>query len=133
MKITAKKYAQAFFEATKDKSGEEIKKAISRLVNILFENKDLDKAEAVIKYFVKTWNKNKGITVVDVVTAEKTDNEMIEMLNMYITKMFNAKDVEIRSRIDKGIIGGVIIKHGDKIYDGSLKSRLYSLKEKIIK
>ena len=36
-------------------------------------------------------------------------------------------------KIDKNILGGVIIRYGDKVVDGSLKTQLEDLKEKLIK
>jgi len=133
MKITAKKYAQALFESTEGKSKNESEKIISRFVNILVENKDLKKAEKVINCFGKIWNENHAIAAVDVVTAEEADDNLVRSLNVYVAKMFKAKNVEISRKVDKSIIGGIIIRHHDTIYDGSLKSRLYSLKEKLIK
>lgn len=133
MKISAKKYATALFEATAGKGEKEVKEAIERFVRILFENKDSKKAEMVIKYFVKTWNKNKGITVVDVLTKEKADEDVIKLLNEFIKKMLGAKELEIRQKVDKSIIGGVIIKHGDVIYDASLKTKVGELRNKLIK
>lgn len=133
MKITAKKYAQALFESIQGKSKDESVKMISRFVNILIENKDLNKAEKVINCFGKIWNEENGIVAVDVATAEKIEEKLEHSLNVYIAEMFDAKNVEIKKRVDKNIIGGIVIRQGDTIYDGSLKSRLYSLKERLIK
>jgi F-type H+-transporting ATPase subunit delta len=37
------------------------------------------------------------------------------------------KNVELRMSVDSGLIGGLVIKVGDRVYDGSVKKRLQML------
>ena len=39
----------------------------------------------------------------------------------------------MKEKQNKNILGGVILKYGDKILDGSLKTKLNSLKEELKK
>jgi len=133
MKTTAKKYAQALFFALEGKNETESKDVISRFVKVLAENKDFNKAEKVLEYFGEIWNKENGIVAVDVTTAKKMSEDISSVFNDYVAKMFDARNVEMNLKVDKNIIGGIVVKQGDKIYDGSLKSRLYLLKEKLTK
>ena len=132
MKISLKKYAQALYEATKDKSEAEVKTYVKNFVKILAENKDLKRGELIGKYFQKTWNREHGITVVDVTTAQEASKETVELLNDHIIKLFKADKVMMRQKVDKNILGGVIIRNGDTVYDGSLKSEIDSLKKVMI-
>ncbi|MBU4216775.1 ATP synthase F1 subunit delta [Candidatus Parcubacteria bacterium] len=133
MKISLKKYAQALYEATADKSEAEVKLYVKNFVKILAENKDLKRGELIGKYFSKAWNRENGITVVDVTTAQETDKETKKALSEYAIKLLNADKVVIREKVDKDILGGVIIKNGDMVYDGSLRTRIHNLKEQMVK
>ncbi len=133
MKITPKKYAESLLEATKGKSKKEVTEIVARLVDIMAVNKDLNKFESVLKYFSKYWNAKNGIVVVDVVMANELNKKMTNDLNDFILKMLDVEKIKVRSKIDKSILGGVVIKQGDTIYDGSLRNRLYSLKEDLSK
>ena len=42
------------------------------------------------------------------------------------------KEVEIKTSVNPKILGGVIIRFGDKLIDGSVRSRLYKLKRKLM-
>lgn len=42
------------------------------------------------------------------------------------------KDVRAHFRLDEQIIGGVVVKVGDRVYDGSLRRRLLVLKRKMM-
>jgi len=61
------------------------------------------------------------------------DKETGKLLKNYITGLSGAKEVLVSEKTDKNILGGVIIKYGDKVLDGSLKTSLEELKEKMIK
>ncbi len=131
MKISSKKYAQALYEAVREKEEKEIGSVIERFVKVLHENKDVHKAEAIMKYFEKTWNDRNGITVIDITTATEHKVETIETLKNYISKKLKAENVHIRENIDRNILGGVVFKHRDVVYDGSLRKRLSDLKDKL--
>ena len=132
MKISLKKYAQALYEATVDKSEAEVKTYVQNFVKILAENKDLKRGEMIGKYFQKTWNREHGITVVDVVTAQKADKATLNDLSAYAAKLFAADKVVLREKVDANILGGVVIKNGDTVYDGSLRTRINNLKEQMV-
>ena len=132
MKISLKKYAQALYEATVDKSEEEVKRYVQNFVKILAENKDLKRGDLIGKYFRKTWNREHGITVVDMTTAKEADEETVKVISDYSAKLFNNDQVVIRTKVDQDILGGVIIKNGDTVFDGSLKSKIKSLKEAMV-
>ena len=45
----------------------------------------------------------------------------------YIKKATEASDVLLDENVDKHILGGVVVKYGDKIVDSSLRARVESL------
>ncbi|MCK5510209.1 ATP synthase F1 subunit delta [Candidatus Parcubacteria bacterium] len=133
MKITAKQYAESLYEAVQDKNNSQIKNSINNFFNILIQNNDLAKAEAIVKEFEKIWNIEQGIIEAKVVSAKELDNKIIKLLNNYITKLSGAEKVILNQKINKDILGGVVIKFEDKILDGSLRARLSELKSEMIK
>ena len=133
MKITAKQYAESLYEAVQDKNNSQIKNSINTFFNILIQNNDLAKAEAIVKEFEKIWNIEQGIIEAKVVSAKELDNKIIKLLNNYITKLSGAEKVILNQKINKDILGGVVIKFEDKILDGSLRARLSELKSEMIK
>jgi len=42
------------------------------------------------------------------------------------------KDVRAHFRTERGIIGGVVVRVGDRVYDGSLKRKLAVLRRKMM-
>ncbi|MFH1427762.1 MAG: ATP synthase F1 subunit delta [Patescibacteria group bacterium] len=133
MKITPKQYAGSLYDLTVGKNDSQIKDIIRNFINLLLENNDFAKVNKIIEEFEKIWNKEEKIVEAEVTSVKKLDNELIKLLNNYIINLFNAKRVNLNNKIDKNILGGVIIKYEDKVIDGSLKTRLGELKNKMQK
>lgn len=65
---------------------------------------------------------------VEVVTAREIPAEAEQTLAERLSRRFERK-VEITQRIDAALIGGVVIRAGDTVIDGSVKGRLVRLAE----
>ncbi len=46
-------------------------------------------------------------------------------------KRLTKKDVYLRARVDESILGGAIVKVGDKVLDGSVRNKLSQIKKKM--
>lgn len=133
MKITAKQYAQFFLETVSGKTEEKTKRAIENFAKILIAGGDESKLEKVIAHFIALWNKEKGIVEAEITSARELEKEIVKFLRGYIIRLSGAREVELKQKVDKGILGGVIIKYGDMVADRSLKTRLEELKVKMVK
>lgn len=130
MKINPKKYALALYESVALEEGA-IENLLKNFVKILAKNNDLSKAKKIEIEFNKIWNKKKGIVDANIISAKKTDKETLEIIENYIKKISGSPNVNMQEEIDKDMIGGIIIKYEDKILDGSLRTSLKTLKEKL--
>jgi F-type H+-transporting ATPase subunit delta len=130
MKINPKKYALALYESVALEEGS-IENLLKNFVKILAKNNDLSKAKKIEIEFNKIWNKKKGIVDANIISAKKTDQETLEIIENYINKISGSPNVNMQEEIDKNMIGGIIIKYEDKILDGSLRTSLKTLKEKL--
>ncbi|MFO0677126.1 MAG: ATP synthase F1 subunit delta [Polyangiaceae bacterium] len=73
----------------------------------------------------------KGIVRAEVTTAAPLSETFYQRLEAQLAKM-TGKKVTLDRKQDPSIIGGVITRIGDTLYDGSLKSRLESLKTSLL-
>jgi F-type H+-transporting ATPase subunit delta len=133
MKITARQYALSLSEAVDNKSAREVEAIIKKFIELLAGRNQLGEAEKIIAEFVKIWNDQRGVVEAEVASADGLAKEIVKLLKNYIAELSGAKEVLISEKIDKNILGGVVIKYGDKVLDGSLKMALADLREKLIK
>ena len=71
-------------------------------------------------------NERRGILVVRVTTAKELDDMLLETLREGLGKALDAK-VRVRSSVDPSLLGGVIVRVGDLLIDGSALTRLNQL------
>jgi len=131
MKISIGQYAQSLYHSTKDKTHAEIKKALENFFNIIITNNDVSKIDKIILEFIKYWNKEEKIIEVKLTGAREFDKKVINEINEYLKDKTGAEKIIVSEEVDEKIIGGVIIKYNDKILDGSIKTRLNELKDKM--
>lgn len=67
-----------------------------------------------------------------VVTASQLTEPLIKEIASSLEKK-TGKKVSLSSEVDPALIGGVVIKIGDIIYDGSIKTQLNKLRDNIMK
>ena len=67
-----------------------------------------------------------GVTLLEEPDA-RLQKDVIERLSRAI-----GKEVRARFRADRGILGGVVVRVGDRIYDGSVRRKLATLRRKLV-
>lgn len=133
MKISPKQYAEVLYQAVQDKKDSQVKSAIKSFVGILIENNDLKKANKIIEQFSNIWNKEKRIVEVEISSASELNKAVVSLLSSYVKKISGAEETIIKQKVDAKLLGGAIIKYGDKILDGSLRTRLEELRGAMVK
>ena len=97
------------------------------LFHLLFENKRFEILEAVALEYNKLSDEMNGIEVAKVTTAIPMDAALETKVLAKIATLSDKK-ITIENIIDASIIGGFILRIGDKQYNASVANRLQVLK-----
>ena len=133
MRFTPKRYAEALFTEIEGKSKEEAEVIIKKFVEVMSNNHNLSMEDRVLEQFKRVWNDNLGVIEAQITTAHKLGSEQRKDIEEYILKESGAKELVIKETVDSAIIGGMVIKFRDKILDGSVKTRLLEMREKMVR
>jgi len=131
MKITAKQLALSLYDSVDGKTSAQVKIVIEKFVKFLAEKNMLNRADKISVEFIKIWNEKHGIVEALAISANGLDKANMKLLENYVAELSGAKEILVSEKIDKNILGGVVIKYGDKVIDGSLKTTLSDLKDKL--
>lgn len=129
MKVSNLQYASALYESAKGKSQREIDEIVANFVKILAKNNQIKSSESIVGKFNEIWNKKEGIVEAEVVSRESMGRELRVEIEKYIRKKYKAEKVEIIEKKDPAIKGGIIVKVGDEVMDGSISKQLQNLKK----
>ena len=80
--------------------------------------------------YVALANEARGLVEADVTTAVTLDTDDETRLRDKLGAL-TGKHVRLRRLVEPEIVGGVIVKIGDRVIDGSIRGRLAALKEKL--
>ena len=84
---------------------------------------------ATAKQFVQQYNQIKGIVTADVTTATALSAAAKEQIVAIVKRELGANEVIVKEKINEKLIGGFILKVGDKQFDASIASGLSKLKK----
>ena len=101
-----------------------------KLFHLLFENKRFEILESIALEYNRLFDVLNGFEVAHVTTAFPMDAHLEAQVSEKI-KMFSDKKITIQNTVDPSIIGGFILRIGDKQYNASLANRLQVLKREL--
>ncbi len=100
------------------------------LFHLLLENKRFEILDAIAIEYNKLFDIQNGVEVAKVTTAVPMDSDMEAKILAKIG-IFSDKKVTIVNTVDPSIIGGFILRIGDKQYNASVANRLEVLKREL--
>ncbi len=104
-------------------------------VNFLDLVLELDKFKSLVKSeqtFIQKLRKATGKLRAEVIMATQPSDSDLARIKAALTKVIG-QDVEITSKIDPSIIGGIITKVEDKVFDGSIKTQLERVRHALLR
>ncbi|MCK0178752.1 ATP synthase F1 subunit delta [Flavobacteriaceae bacterium S0862] len=99
----------------------------SRLFNLLMSNKRIDILGDVASKYTTLFDELNGKEIAQVTTAFPMNNDL-EIKVLAKVKELTSKAVELENMVDESILGGFILRVGDKQYDASVSNKLNKLK-----
>ncbi len=128
MKITPKQYAIGLYESTNNLPEAELAKRIKNFVGILKKNNDFSLEKKIVQQYYKYHRTKRNISKIEITSSQKLNSET---LNNILEKF--SKQVEIEEKIDRSLIGGIVIKIDENtLVDGSVKRKLEDLRKNIL-
>jgi len=131
MSTSAKQYAQGLYAAISDKGAAEVKAVLKNFVRLLGGRRELGKAKDIIARFTEIWNKEKGELEAELASARELGPTAKEAVTAYLKEKTGAKSVKLQESVKPELIGGFVLRYEDRVIDGSLRSNLEALKNKI--
>lgn len=97
-------------------------------LQLLCDNKRVAMIPAITQLFKEYDILNKQAAEVEITTAIPLNDQQKQQLMAKLTKLLNYQ-VSLRCLIDANILGGAVVRAGDKVIDGSVRGQLMRLHE----
>lgn len=100
------------------------------LIRLLADKNRLFILRFIAEYYNKLLCEKRNIDTAEVITAIEIDENTVNRVKDKLEKLFK-KQIKVSPRVDKDIIAGMIVKIGDKIIDGSIKTKFENMKKQL--
>ncbi len=109
-----------------DISAERLSEAGRNFVRILADAGRLSLAPQIYQLFEQRRTESAGVVDVEVVSAYELEQHEQDKIAAVMAKRFGKK-INISTRVDGSLIGGMVIRTGDSVIDASIRGRLRQL------
>ncbi len=105
-------------------------KVIETLIELLKKNGDLSQYENIIEEFEKITFSEEGRAKASVITVNdmSIEKEMLDDLNKIV-----GKKLDLEKSKEPDLIGGMVLRTDDMLFDASIKGKLNKIQESMIK
>ncbi len=117
----------------KDGIGKAVSGAEPELVNfleLLAEKHRMPVVFRIRRRFEELWAEENKLIEVTVTSAVELDPEVTERIGAEIEKQ-TERQVQLESKVDDGILGGLVLRVGNMVLDASIRSRLERLRKEV--
>lgn len=124
-----------YFSSTEKVAG--LKRAVSgadaellNFLELLIEKQRMPEIFRVRRHFEELWKEENRRLEVTVTSAVELDPSVVEKVGEEIERQ-TGQTVELASRVDAEIIGGLVLQVGNKVLDASIRTRLEKLRKSV--
>lgn len=115
--------------AVLDKAG--IAGLTANFLKLVASKRRLFALPTMIADFGKLHDAHRGVSRADVTVAEPLSPANLAALKAALSEVAGATSVDVNVKVDPSIIGGLIVKLGSRMVDGSLKTKLNSIRTRM--
>ena len=160
-KLVSKVYGDALFEAARDcgkmdeifeevqsigvilEENAELQKILGnprvmredkeQLMKLMIEKGRYSKIDSVFEYFIGLVKEEKKIGIAYIATAVELSEAQKEAVMQRLLQTTKYESFEMNYQVDASLIGGMVIRIGDRVVDTSIKTKLYELSKSLKK
>jgi F-type H+-transporting ATPase subunit delta len=103
---------------------------LRRLVELLVEHRRIGLLPLIEAAFGELWNARRGVVSAEAVGALPLGETETRALARALEKA-SGHEVELTSRVDPDVLGGILVRMGGRTYDGTVRSQLKALRESL--
>lgn len=108
----------------------EPKQMVINFCHLLADNNRLSFFAEIEAFYAQLLDEHQGVSRGEVVTAIKLDKDLKDKLKSSLEEKVS-RQLVLEYAVDPSILGGLVLKVGDRVMDASLRAQLVAMKETI--
>jgi F-type H+-transporting ATPase subunit delta len=104
--------------------GDKVSRYLYNFLDLLIDKRRIVFLQAIVEQYLKLVRELNQVVLAEVISAREFSSDQQYSLIDKVRGITGATEVELKTSIDKSLIGGVVIKIGSQVIDVSLKAQL---------
>lgn len=104
---------------------------VARLLELLVERERIQLLPALAEIFVSLYNEQRRVVAAEAVSAVPLEDPQRAALGDAIGRA-TGLSVELTTRVEPEVLGGLRVAMGGRVYDGTVRARLRTLRERLV-
>ena len=109
----------------------ELSPMVMNFLRFLLDKQRVPLLGEIVNQYENFSNEAQGILVADVTTARVLSEALGDRLKTKLGEL-TGKQIKLRTHLDEKLLGGAVVRMGDTLIDGSLKSRMKALEAQLL-
>ena len=114
------------FDAILEKAG--VSGVAANFVRLVASKRRLFALPDMIRGYNQLYDAARGLTRAEVTSAAPLSDEQVAALKEQLRGKASGQDVEVSVKVDPALIGGLVVKLGSRMVDGSLRTKLNAIR-----
>ena len=114
------------FDAILEKAG--VSGVAANFVRLVASKRRLFALPDMIRGYNQLYDAARGLTRAEVTSAAPLSDEQVAALKEQLRGKSAGQDVEVSVKVDPALIGGLVVKLGSRMVDGSLRTKLNAIR-----
>lgn len=102
------------------------------LFRLLRQKRRLVLGPSIASYFSEIWDRERGVVRAELRTAVEVPEERRERIAADLAARRGGGTVMLSTAVDPALLGGAVVRVGDQLVDGSVRTRLRALRERLV-
>lgn len=103
---------------------------LSNFLELLVEKHRMPEVFRIRRQFDELWKKENRRLDITVTSAVELDEAVVSKIGQEVERQ-TGEEVDLASRVDRDILGGIVLQVGNMVLDASIRSRLEKLRKSV--
>lgn len=103
---------------------------LRNLLELILQRRRVEMLGQIGREFRRLYNRQAGITEATAISATELSADEVRLLQEKVERMAGGR-VELHFQVDESLLGGVQLRLGDRLIDGSVRGRLERLRNEL--